>query len=603
MILSNSKYDFRSFMNIRAATSPSFSHDGKYILFLTNITGTPQVWKVSLKGGWPEQYTYYDEQIKRVYCSPVEELVTFELDPGGSERDQLYLLSPKTGVINPLATENDVIHNLGPWSHDGRKVAYSSNSRNRTFFDIYIWDVNTEKSVKVLKHNGANYAECWSHDGRLLLIKRQNTNLDTDFHIFDLKTKEIRCLTAHSGEASYAAGVFTPDDKSILCITNRNLEFSAIVSIDVKTNKEKVIAKERWDIDGLALNPDGNQAAYTVNEDGYSKLSIKDFVSEKVEEIGGLPLGVASEVTWSPDGKLIAFAFSGSRFNSDIWVYDTKGKEALQLTKSDRGGIPQEAFVEPELIHFKTFDGLSIPAYIYTSKNWKGKKPPVILNVHGGPENQSRPSFNAVNQYLVNNGFTVLFPNVRGSTGYGKTYVHLDDVRKRMDSVQDLTYAHKWLVDSGRIDPKRIVIYGGSYGGFMVLSALTTYPELWAAGIDFYGIANFLSFLENTGPWRRKQRAAEYGDPVRDAAFLKEISPIHKADKIKAPLLVVHGVNDPRVPKSETDQMVEALKKRGIAVEYVLFNDEGHGIVKLKNRLTAYNAIIKFLQKHLDAKS
>jgi len=589
-------------MNIRAATSPSFSHDGKYIFFLTNITGVPQVWRVPVNGGWPEQFTYYDEAVKRVYCSPLEELVTFEVDPGGSERDQLYLLSPKIGVITPIATEDGVIHILGPWSYDGKKVAYASNSRNRAFFDVYIADVKSRQSYKILEHDGTNYPECWSHDGRFLLIKRQNTNLDTDFHLIDLTTKEIKCLTAHSGEASYTAGVFTNDDKSILCITNRDMEFSALVIIDIETSKEKVIVKESWDIDCLALSKDGERVAYTVNEGGYSKLRIRDLSSGETEEIR-FPLGVVSEVNWSPDGKLLAFTFSGSRFNSDIWIHNTKKRETLRLTKSDRGGIPQEIFVEPELIHFETFDGRSIPAFFYMPKSWEGEKPPVILNVHGGPESQSRPSFNVVNQFFVNNGFAVLFPNVRGSTGYGKTYVHLDDVRQRMDSVRDLRYAHKWLVDSGKIDPKRIAIYGGSYGGFMVLSSLTTYPDLWAAGIDLYGIANFLTFLKNTGPWRQKQRAAEYGDPVKDEEFLKEISPIHKADKITAPLLVIHGVNDPRVPKSETDQIVDALKKRGVAVEYVLFDDEGHGIVKLKNRLTAYSAIIKFLQNHLVAKN
>jgi len=225
------------------------------------------------------------------------------------------------------------------------------------------------------------------------------------------------------------------------------------------------------------------------------------------------------------------------------------------------------------------------------------------MNVHGGPEGQSRPNFSAVTQYLVNHGYAVLLPNVRGSTGYGKPYVHLDDVRKRMDSVHDLKYAHKWLVESGRVDPRRIAIYGGSYGGFMVLAALTTYPDLWAAGIDLYGIANFLTFLKNTGPWRCSLRAAEYGDPVKDEAFLREVSPVHKADRIVAPLMVVQGVNDPRVPKSETDQIVEALKRRDISVKYVLFDDEGHGIVKLKNRLTAYGTIVEFLGEHLAAKN
>ena len=590
-------------MNIRAANSPSFSHDGKYVVFLMNITGIPQVWRVSVKSGWPEQLTYYDERVTAAFCSPTEETLAFATDTGGNERDKIYLLTPRQGLITPLAVEQDVIHGLGPWSYDGKRLSFRSNSRHRAFFDVYVADLSSGKPQRVLEHDGTNSPEAWSHDGGRLVVRRQNTNLDSDIYLIDLKTGEVRCLTPHSGEASYVDPVFAPDDRSILCLTNRDREFGALVSIDAKTNKEELIAEEPWDLGNLALSPDGSRVAYAVNEEGYSKLRIMDLATRKVREVKGLPLGVVGQTTWSPDGKLLAFTFNGSRLTSDIWLYNIEEGKVLQLTKSDTGGIPQEAFVEPELVHFKTFDGLDIPSFLYMPKSWKGEKPPVVMNVHGGPEGQSRPSFNAVTQYLVNHGFAVLLPNVRGSTGYGKTYVHLDDVRKRMDSVHDLKYAHKWLAESGRVDPKRIAIYGGSYGGFMVLAALTTYPDLWAAGIDLYGIANFLTFLRNTGPWRRGLRASEYGDPVKDEEFLREVSPVHKADRITAPLMVVQGVNDPRVPKSETDQIVEALKRRGISVRYVLFDDEGHGIVKLKNRLTAYGAIVEFLEKHLAPKN
>ena len=597
--MSNIKYDFKSYTSIRAATSPSFSRDGKYIFFLTNITGSPQIWKVSVKGGWPEQLTYYDERVKRVLCSPTEELLTFSVDPGGSERDQIYLLSLKTGLIMPLAVESDIIHDLGPWSYDGKLASYRSNIRNQAFFDVYSVDVKTGRSNRVLERNETNSPECWSHSGRLLVVKRENTNLDMDLFLVDLKAEEVRCLTPHSGEASYYDAAFTPNDVSILCLANRDREFMALVSIDIKTSEERAIVEENWDLESLALSPDGKIAAYTVNEEGYSKLRIRNLASGKTEEVDDLPPGVVSEAKWSPDGRYLAFTFCGSRFNSDIWLYDSKRKELSRLTKSDRGGISQDAFVEPELVSYKTFDGLDIPSFLYMPKSCAGKKPPVVVNIHGGAEMQYKPTFNTVIQFLVNQGFAVFSPNVRGSSGYGKTFNHLDDVEKRVDAVHDLKYAHKWLVESGKIDPKCIAVYGGSYGGFMTLAALTTFPNLWAAGIDLYGMANFITFLNNTGPWRRRERAFEYGDPVKDAAFLRELSPIYKADKIVAPLLVVHGANDPRVPKTETDQIVEALKKRGVAVEYLLFNDEGHGIVKLKNRITTYSAIINFLQKYL----
>lgn len=595
----SSRYGFRSFMNIRSASSPSFSSDGGKVLFLTNITGTPQIWRVPVEGGWPEQMTYYDDRVTGIRCSPRDGRIAFSKDQGGNERDQIYMLYPDEGLVTELAVEEDVIHGLGPWSPDGRFISFRSNSRHRAFFDIYILDTYSGEVRLVLEHNGMNTPEAWSNNGKWLLVKRQNTNLDSDLYLIDVEKGESRCITTHSGEASYADPAFTPDDRSIICLSNRDREFTVMVSINLEDDHEEKILEEKWDLECLSLTKDGKKVAYAVNEEGYSKLKIMRLPDGKIEDVEGLPPGVVSEAKWSPDGVMLAFTFSGSKFNSDIWIYQYRDGSVYRLTKSDRGGIPQSIFVEPELIYFQTFDGLSIPAFLYLPITWTGEKPPVVMYIHGGPESQFRPSFNEVIQYLVNQGYAVFSPNVRGSTGYGKTYVHLDDTYRRMDSVKDLRYAHKWLSSCGRLDPNRVALLGGSYGGFMVLSALTEYPELWAAGVDLYGIANFLTFLRNTGPWRRRLRACEYGDPERDAQFLSAISPIHKADRIKAPLMVIHGENDPRVPRSETDQIIEAMKRRGIPFKYIIFDDEGHGIVKLKNRIKAFEAIVEFFNEHL----
>ncbi len=595
----SSRFEFRSFMNIRSASSPAFSSDGEMVLFLTNITGTPQVWRVSAKGGWPEQLTYYDDRVTGLRPSPADGRVAFTKDRGGDERDQIFLLHPEEGLIKGLATEEDVIHGLGPWSPDGRLLSFRSNLRSRAFFDIYTADTFSGEVKRVLEDDGMNTPEAWSKDGRWLLVKRQNTNLDSDLYLVDLLTGETGRVTAHEGEASYADPAFAPDGGAIICLSNREREFMAMVSIDIETGREEVIIGEEWDLESLALTPEGDLAAFAVNEEGYSRLRVMRLSDGEVEDVGGLPPGVVSEAKWSPDGKHLAFTFSGSGLNPDIWIYGYDDGSLYRVTRSDRGGIPQKIFVEPELIRFQTFDGRSIPAYLYLPRGWEGEKPPAVIHIHGGPESQSRPSFNEVVQYLVNYGFAVLSPNVRGSTGYGKTYVHLDDTYRRMDAVRDLRYAHKWLSESGRVDPRRIALLGGSYGGFMVLAALTEYPELWAAGVDLYGIANFLTFLRNTGPWRRGLRACEYGDPERDEGLLREISPIHKADRINAPLMVIHGEKDPRVPRSETDQVIEAMRRRGVPFKYLIFEDEGHGIVKLRNRIEAYGAIAEFLKEHL----
>jgi dipeptidyl aminopeptidase/acylaminoacyl peptidase len=593
------RYEFRSFINIRSAISPSFSSDGSKVLFLTNITGTPQVWRVQVEGGWPEQLTYYDDRVTGIRCSPSDGRIAFSKDRGGDERDQIYMLNPDEGLITELAVEKDVIHGLGPWSPDGKFLSFRSNSRDRAFFDIYVTDTRSGEVRMIMEQDGMNNPEAWSNNGRFLLVKRQNTNLDSDLYLVDIESGDARCITVHSGEASYGDPAFAPDDRSIICLSNRDREFMAIVSINLESLDEEPISEGRWDLESLALTRDGDVAAYGVNEEGYSKLKILRLSDGRVEDVKGLPPGVVSEAKWSPDGELLAFTLSGSKFNSDIWVYRYRDGSLYRLTRSDRGGIPQNAFVEPELIHFETFDGLSIPAFLYLPESWRGEKPPVVMYIHGGPESQFRPSFNEVIQYFVNHGFAVFSPNVRGSTGYGKMYVHLDDGYRRMDAVEDLRYAHRWLSGCGRVDPKRIALLGGSYGGFMVLAALAEYPELWAAGVDLYGIANFQTFLMNTGPWRRRLRACEYGDPERDAQFLREISPIHKADRINAPLMVVHGENDPRVPRSEADQIVEVMRGKGIPFRYIIFDDEGHGITKLKNRITAFEAITEFLEEHL----
>jgi dipeptidyl aminopeptidase/acylaminoacyl peptidase len=306
------------------------------------------------------------------------------------------------------------------------------------------------------------------------------------------------------------------------------------------------------------------------------------------------------ELVFSPDSRQLAFSFTSSGRSSDVFVWNLEENAVSAATRSSHAGLPVESFVEPRLIRYSSFDGLEIPAWLYEPKGQSGPIPVVVI-VHGGPESQTRPSFNFLAQYLAHHGYAVLAPNVRGSTGYGKTYSHLDDVEKRMDAVADLAHAATWLKAQPRLDGERLTVYGGSYGGFMVLAALSHYPELFTAGIDIVGISNFVTFLKNTSGYRRAHREAEYGSLARDRDFLESISPLNRADRIRGPLMVVHGANDPRVPLSEAEQLVEALESRGVPTQFLVFDDEGHGIVKLENKLIAYGAIVAFLEKHLRA--
>ncbi|MGH2481883.1 MAG: alpha/beta fold hydrolase, partial [Ktedonobacteraceae bacterium] len=371
-------------------------------------------------------------------------------------------------------------------------------------------------------------------------------------------------------------------------------DFQNLAWLDLTSGELSYLRDDVWDIERLESSHDGRHMALILNEDGYSRLEIFDVAQGWQERRAlpspTLPKGVIPETCWSRDGKRLAITSISATAPMDIRVWDTEHETLWQATRSSLGSIPQESFIEPKLVRYPTFDERQIPALLFLPRDRPARDLPVVINVHGGPEGQARPIFNAVNQFFAAQGYAVLAPNVRGSSGYGYTYMSLDDVRKRMDSVADLRSAVLWLRESGLANPERIVVMGGSYGGFMVLSAITTYPDLWAAAIDIVGIANFVTFMENTHPWRRKLRESEYGSLENDREFLEEISPIRRVDQITAPLFVIHGANDPRVPVGEAEQLVAALRRRQVPVEYLRFEDEGHGLVKRANRLTAYPA-------------
>jgi dipeptidyl aminopeptidase/acylaminoacyl peptidase len=371
------------------------------------------------------------------------------------------------------------------------------------------------------------------------------------------------------------------------------------------------VVSSNWDARLMTLSPNGRYLAYDVNVEGASELNLLDLTGGAVRVAPGLstPPGVIARsdlrLVFSPDSSRLAFSFTRATRTSDIFVWDLTTDQVEPVTHSSHGGIRPESFVSPQLIHYPTFDSTDptgvkeIPAWFYRPADADDGPAPAIVFVHGGPESQFRPYFHFFIQYVLSRGYAVLAPNVRGSTGYGKTYSHLDNVEKRMDSVADLAYAAHWLRSQPDIDGDRLVVYGGSYGGFMVLSALCTYPDLWAAGVDIVGISNFVTFLENTGEYRRAHREAEYGSLEHDRSFLESISPMNHLDKIIAPLMVIHGANDPRVPLSEAQQLVEALSTQGTPVQLLVFDDEGHGLARLKNKLVAYPEIVDFLERHL----
>lgn len=598
-------YPIDRYLNIRAAGSPALSPDGTRIAFLTNITGVNQVWTAAAQGGWPEQITFYPDRVQWVAWSrwPAPDgSLLFGKDTGGDERTQLYLASPDGSRIAPLTVNPKVIHRFGGLSHDGRRIAYSANERAEAFFDVYVMDLETRKTARVLTHDGDNSAADWAPDDGALVITRANASLDDDLFLLDLKSSSLKHLTPHEGAAVYSDVGWPPGD-IIYLASDQGREFLNVAAIDVREASPKAtfVEDRANDVGAILFSEDGRRVVVSYNEEGFTRLSLREGgLRGKEMTAPAVPAGLSGGFTFSRDGRWLALRAESSTEPGDIWIHDTKTGAASRVTRSTLAGIPKESFVTPELVRYRSFDGLEVPALLYFPEGTgQGNAAPCIVVVHGGPEGQTRPGFSGVNQFFINRGYAVLAPNIRGSTGYGKRYHRLDDVRLRGDAIEDVAAAARYLKGSGRVDPARIAVMGGSYGGYMTLAAVTFHPDLWAAGVDIVGISNFKSFLKNTGAWRVKMRTSEYGDPQTDGEFLDTISPLNFVDRIRAPLMVIQGANDPRVPKTEAEQMVESLRRRGSPVEYLLFDDEGHGVVKLPNRIRAYTAVADFLDRHL----
>jgi dipeptidyl aminopeptidase/acylaminoacyl peptidase len=621
-------YTIQQYLNIKSAGSPTLSPDGRQMAYLTNTTGTSQVWVIDLPNGTPKQITNYEDNVGFVEWLPDGGGIIFGKARGGDENTQFYWMKPDGGDVKALTNDPKVRHNFAEVSSDGKKIYYASNKRNRTFFDVYSMDLATGKEELLYQYDGNINIAAVNDAGTKFVLSRNGVekSLDNDLYMVDVATKKETQLTPHKDASEFGDVAFLAD--SIVLTTNDNREFQGLAQMRKKNaagedwseaNREvKIIDDQKWDIGGVTLTDNASMMAYTINREGFSELYLRKI------ETGGKPListisakgemaklpaqGIVGGLTFSKDESKLAFTFSSATQNSDIWLYDLKTNALTQLTQSDCAGIDPRSFQSPRLIKLTTFDGRKVPAWYYVPgpPNDGVRRPPakpsprkVIVSVHGGPEGQSRPGFNPLFQYYLSRGYAVLDPNVRGSTGYGKTYTHLDDVEKREDSVKDLAAAVEWLKTKGGADQKRIAVTGGSYGGYMTMAAITLYPDLWAAAVGTVAITNWETFLTNTSGYRRRQREVEYGRLDKDIDFLRRISPIRKIDRIKTPLFVISGKNDPRVPYSEGEQMVNALKNRGAVVEYKLYDDEGHGISKLKNRLDLYPRVADFLDKYM----
>lgn len=599
--VSADRFSIERYLNIRSATNPRLSPDDRHVSFLTNISGTNQVWRVPVSGGWPEQLTAYVDAVSGFAYSPVDDRIIFLKSVGGSEQDQIFLLSADGADITDLVVEPGVTHYFGGWSWDGTKILYSSNARDAAIFDPHVLDLATGQSRRLAEEHVSMLAAGFSPKDDRVLIRKQTSGVDQDLYTVDLATGERTHLTPHEGEAIFGGGQWSKDQSTLYITSNLDREYMTPASIDLASRKLTWLEERKWDIEGVNFSFDGTHLSRAYNVDGQSELALlSGGFGGRSLPVPDLPPGMYSATQFTRDNRLVVFAYQTSTRPNDIYTWDPATKQLNRITVSNTSGIPSESFVQPELLRYRSFDGLDVPAYLYLPKNLPaGERAPCLVMMHGGPESQERPDFAGTWQYFLQRGYAILAPNVRGSGGYGKTYNHLDDVEKREDSVKDMAAGVEWLRSTGKVDPDRLAVMGGSYGGYMVLAGLTLYPDLFQAGIDLVGISNFTTFLEKTSSYRRHWREVEYGSLETDRALLESISPLHKADRIKAPLMVIQGANDPRVPQNEAEQIVAAVRGRGGDVEYLLYPDEGHGLSKLKNRIEAYPRVADFLDRHV----
>ena len=604
---------------IGGSWSPSFSPDGLSLAYVSNQSGVPQVWTMASDGARPVRVTSLDDPVSEVAWSPDGRFLAFTLAPGGGMNTQVYLMRPDGQQLSRTSAEDGrskANNLLVGWSHDGRQLLLASNRLDAASLDPFTYDVATGAWRRVAPGGGVGWLTDVSRDGRYGLVSRVRQRGDEDVAIVDLQTGRETTLTPHQPPATYGSARLAPDGMAVYLASNQDRDLAAFARLRLVRaggspvaghGIEVLAARADAELDDFRITEDGHTAALLWNVAGRSQLSFLDLDTLREEPGPALPGEIVGGMAFSRNGRLLALTILGARLPQDVWVVDRAINRLRQVTHAAHDGVDLAALVAPELVRFPAADGLELSGWLYRPPGPAGPAGPpgppgavpAVLAFHGGPEAQERPSFNALYQALLARGIAVFAPNVRGSAGFGKRFVNLDNGALRVNAVRDIRAAAEYLVRAGIADPKRLGIMGGSYGGFMTMAGLTEFPELFAAGADLYGIVNFVTFFAHTEPWMAAISKVEYGDPATQQDLLQALSPIHKLDRVRAATLVLHGANDTNVPVVEAEQVVQALERRGVPVRYVLFPDEGHGFRKLANRIRSTAAIVQWFEAYL----
>ncbi len=586
----------------------TWSPDGKQVAFISNISGRNNLWLVPAGGGWPTQLTISDQRQTQPVWSPDGTWIAYISDHDGDEQWNVFLVSPKTGDVVNLTISPDVANVEPAWAPDGRQIAYSTKPKAGSSYEIDLMDIATRHIRHLTKNTPkelSNGNTIFSRDGKFVVYTQSHASgKDSNVFLLDLASGQSTNLTPHEGQHTFQATDISPDGKAVLITSDAHNGYDNVGLVDIASKKIDWLTSDKWEINAGTFSPDGKSLTWTANVDGRSNLYSYELAGKKIEILPVKPgvnfLG-GSPSSFSRDGGRLLYYHNGADAPSDLWVYDIVGRTSQQITHSLVAGLRSTDMVEPYLVHYPSRDGKwTLSAFAYVPNNIpRNGKFPAIVYIHGGPASQSLDSFNRFIQYIVNQGYLVISPNYRGSTGYGKEFTDANLGDSGGGDLHDTLDAAEWIKKSGFVDPKKLIVMGGSYGGYLSMMAVTKAPDMWAAGVPIVPFVNWFTEIANEDPVLREYDLATMGDPVKNKALYEDRSPIYFVDQIKAPLLLLAGGNDPRCPADESQQVADALKKRGVAVKLKIYKDEGHGFARVENQIDAYQMVSDFLKIHV----